>query len=338
MNTRQIFLRFLAALGVVLLASGILLPRRYNFTYPAALGPVFEPGVKGEHIQGIEKSKPDIVLIGDSVLYEGVDPVLFAEGLGMPVYEMATPGSGTAAWYLQMKNIVFESTHRPKYVFIFFRNTILTVPQYRTTGRYFALLDDYATKNETLVSNLAFVNQMSPLEQFAQRYIPLYTARVDIRDDMDNAIRYIPSSSILNCNRECTQEAVSSIFGREVDPVALNLVQEDASKTLFAQEELDFVNQLDTSLLPHMIELAQKNNVTLVFVRARVFGPEPEMSAYRNALDAYLNGQDGVVLLDFWQDPRIIEAYYVDSLHMNALGKKEFTKILTEEFKAILLK
>lgn len=338
MNSRQIFLRFLASLGVVLLASIVLLPRRYNFAYPATVGPVFEPGVKGEHIHGIEKSKPDIVLIGDSVLYEGVDPVLFAEGLGMPVYEMATPGSGTAAWYLQLKNIVIETTHHPKYVFIFFRNTMLTVPQYRTTGRYFALLDDYATQNEPLVSQLAFINQMSPLELIAERFIPLYTARVEIRDDLDNALRYIPSSYILNCNRECTQEAISSIFGREVDPVALNLVQEDASKTLYAQEELDFASQIDESLLPHMIEIAQKANVKLVFVRTRVFGPEPEMSSYQDALDAYLTGQDGVILLDFWQDPRIIEEYYVDSLHMNALGKKEFTNILAEEFKAILLK
>lgn len=337
MNSRQNFLRFLTAFGVVLLASGILLPRRYNFNYPATLGPVFDARVKGEHLQGIQQSRPSFVLLGDSTLYEGVDPALFAEGLGMPVYEMATPGSGTAAWYLQIKNIILESSHRPKYVVVFFRNTMLTVPQYRTTGRYFALLDDYATKNEPLVSELAFVNPMNPVERFAEQYLPLYTARVEIRDDLDNAIRYLPPR-LFGCNRDCANEAVSSIFGREVDPVALNLAQEDAAKTLYAQEELDFQAQLETSLLPHMIALTQKNNVNLIFVRTRIFGPEPEMSAYRNSLDAYLTGQDGVFLLDFWQDPRIIEEYYVDSLHMNALGKKEFTKILIEEFKAILLK
>lgn len=337
MNPRQTFLRFLTALGVVLLASGILLPRRYNFSYPAKLGPVFDARVKGEHIQGIERSQPNFVLLGDSTLYEGVDPVLLAAGLGQPVYEMATPGSGTAAWYLQMKNIILESTHRPKYVIIFFRNTMLTVPQYRTTGRYFALLDDYATKNEALVSDLAFVNQMSPLERFAEQYIPLYTARVEIRDDLDNAIRYL-LPRLLGCDRDCTNEAVSSIFGREVDPVALNLVQEDASKTLYAQEELNFETQVETSLLPHMIELAQKNNIKLIFVRMRIFGPEPEMSAYRNELDSYLLQQDNVFLLDYWNDPRISESYYVDSLHMNALGKKEFTKILSEELKAIIQK
>lgn len=337
MNPRQTFLRFLTALGVVLLAFGILLPRRYNFTYPAKLGPVFDAHVKGEHIQGIEQSQPGFVLLGDSTLYEGVDPVLLAEGLGQPVYEMATPGSGTAAWYLQIKNIILESTYRPGYIVIFFRNTMLTAPQYRTTGRYFALLDDYATKNEALVSDLAFVNQMSPLERFAEQYIPLYTARVEIRDDLDNAIRYLPPR-LLGCDRDCTNEAVSSIFGREVDPVALNLVQEDASKTLYAQEELNFEAQVQTSLLPYMIELAQKNNIQLVFVRTRIFGPEPEMSDYRNKLDSYLLQQDGVFLLDYWNDPRIIESYYVDSLHMNAVGKQEFTKILAKEINAIIQK
>lgn len=337
MNTRLTFLRFLTALGLVLLASGIFLPRRYNFAYPAPLGPVFDARVKGEHLQGIQQSQPSVVLLGDSTLYEGIDPLLLTTELGEPVYEMATPGSGTAAWYLQMKNIVLESSHRPEYVVIFFRNTILTVPQYRTTGRYFALLDDYATKNETLVSELAFVNQMSLLERFAEAYIPLYTARVDIRDDLDNAIRYLPPR-LFSCDRNCTNEAVSSIFGREVDPVALNLVQEDAAKTLYAQEELNFEAQIDTSLLPYMIELAQKNNVKLVFVRTRIFGPEPEMSAYRNALDTYLLQHDDVYLLDYWNDPRVLESYYVDSLHMNAIGKQEFTKMLADELKAIIEK
>ena len=334
----QLFSRFFLALAVVLLASGILLPRRYDFAYPAPLGPIFNPGIKSDHFKGIKESQAEIILLGDSVLYEGVDPALLSDLLDKPVYAMATPGSGTAAWYLQMKNVIFESPHRPQTIVVLFRNTMLTVPQYRTTGRYFALLDDYATKNEPLVTELAFVNQMSPLEKLAQAYVPLYTARVEIREDLDNALRYLPTRSVLQCDRGCTDEAVSSILGREVDPVALNLAQEDAAKTLLAKEEFDFERQVNASLLPPMIELAQRNGVTLVFVRTKVFGPEPEMSAYRNALGAYLSGQEGVYLLDYREDPRVLEKYYVDSLHMNAAGKREFTDILAGDFRRILAK
>ena len=337
MNSRLTFLRFIIAIGSVLLVSGILIPRQYNLDYPATLGPIFDPDVKSEHIQGIRETEPDIILLGDSVLYQSVNPELLAEGLKMPIYEMATPGSGTAAWYLQMKNIIFDAPHLPKYIVIFFRNTMLTVPQYRTTGRYFALLDDYATKNEPLVIERAFISQMTPLEKFAQKYIPLYTAREEIRQDMDNALRYLPTALLLNCDRPCTDDAVSSIFGREVDPVALNLAQEDAAKTLYAEAELSFEDQIDSSLLLPMIELAQKNGVKLIFVRSRVYGPEPEMSAYRNSLDTFLTGREGVYLLNYWNDPRIFESYYVDSLHMNSLGMEKFTEIFMRELGDIVL-
>lgn len=336
MNPRPLFLRFLASLAAVLLASGILLPRRYNFVYPAQLGPVFDARLKTEPLAHINSAKPEIILLGDSVLERSLDPALFAGELEMSVYSMPTPGSGTAAWYLQMKNVIFESSHRPKYIFVFFRTTMLTVPQYRTTGRYFALLDDYATMDEPLVSELAFVNQMSPLEKLAQAYLPLYTARVEMREDLDNAIRFQPPSLLLGCDRTCTSEAVGSIFGREVDPVALSLVQEDAARTLLSKEELNFENQAGDSLLPHMIELARRNGVELVLVRTRIFGPEPEMSDYRNALDDYLAGQNGVRLLDYWNDPRVIFDFYVDSLHMNPLGMSEFTKILAADFMEII--
>lgn len=337
MNPR-LFSRFFFFLAAAALASGILLPRRYGLAYPAPLGPAFKPGIKREHLKGIQENQAEIVLLGDSVLYQGVDPALLSKRLGKSVYAIAAPGTGTAMWYLQMKHIIFQSSRRPKVVVVFFRNTMLTVPQYRTTGKYFALLDDYAAKNEPLVTQLAFVNSMSPLEKFAQAYIPLYTARVEIRKDLDDALRYLPTALLLNCDRACTDDAVSSIFGREVDPIALNLAQEDAAKTLFAKEELNFGKQAGSSFLPPMIELAQKNGAALVFVRTKVFGPEPEMSAYRNALGAYLSAQEGVYLLDYREDPRVLETYYVDSLHMNATGKREFTEILADDFGRILTK
>ena len=336
MDSKHTFIRFLLFMVGILLISSLYLPVHYNMPYPAPLGPQFEADIKREHISGIEENRSDYVLIGDSVLYEGVDPLQLSEELGENVYSLAIPGSGTASWYLAIKNVVLEANHHPGNIVIFFRNTMLTVPQYRTTGRYLDLLDDYATRNEPLLLELAFINQMSPVERFAQQYIPLYSARLEIREDLDNLLRYAPASRLLKCDRECTDDAVSSIFGREVDPSALNQLMEDAAQTLYSPQEMDFERQLDESLLPPLIRLAQQNHINLLFIRTRIYGPEPSALAdYSHSLDTYLQEQENVFLIDFSSDPRITIDYYVDSLHMNSYGKQEFTKILAEEFKQI---
>lgn len=332
MNNKSLFSRFVLFLIVTLLLINIFIPLQYNFQYPAKLGPEFNVGVKNEHLEKINKIDPDLILIGDSTLEEGIDADLLSENLGIRTYKAAIPGSGTTSWYLFMKNIVFEAKRHPKYVAVLFRVTMLTVPQYRTTGKYFFLLDDYAQKNEPLVSELTFINQMSPFERLAQQYLPVYTARVDIREDLDNALRYRFPSMLAGCDRACTDNAVGSIFGREVDPVALNLAQDDAAKTLYDPKEMNFNQQLSTSLLPYMIELMQKNNSTLILIRTKIYGPETQaLEEYTKALDAYLVQQDNIILLDYSNDPRILKSYYADTLHMNPYGKYEFTNILAAD-------
>lgn len=337
MDAKLLLRNFLIFLGAFLLASGMILPGYYNIPYPAPLGPQFEPGVKQEHVSAIDAEHPEFVLIGDSVLYEGVDPLLLSEESGAEVYSIPVPGSGTASWYLVLKNVILSASQRPKYVVILFRNTMLTVPQYRTTGRYFDLLDDYATRNEPLLAQLAFIDQMSPLEKFAAKYIPLYSARLEMREELDNLLRYKIPFALTGCDRACVDDAVEAMFGREVNPSALNQMMEDAALTLYAPQEMDFEKQAGGSFLPYMIDLAQANNITLVFVRTKINGSEPsELAGYNLALDSYLSGHDNVVLLDYSVDPRIVPDDYVDSLHMNATGREKFSKILAEDFREIL--
>lgn len=337
MDAKALLRTFLIFLGLFLLASGIVLPRYYNIPYPAPLGPQFKPDVKQEHVAAIEERQPNFVLIGDSVLYEGVDPVRLAEKSGAAVYSIPVPGSGTASWYLVLKNVILGASHRPRYVVIFFRNTMLTVPQYRTTGRYFDLLDDYATRNEPLLVQLAFIDQMNPPEKFAAKYIPLYSARLEIREDLDNLLRYRIPFVLSGCERECVNDAVESMFGREVNPSALNQMMEDAAQTLYDPAEMDFDQQVAGSFLPYMIELAKANNITLILVRSKINAGEPSaLTGYNLALENYLTQYENVILLDYSTDPRLTPEDYVDSLHMNADGRQKFSQILAKDFREIL--
>ncbi|MBE0684218.1 MAG: hypothetical protein IH589_20120 [Anaerolineales bacterium] len=337
MKSKSVFTRYLLFLCGFLLAGGFYLPFHYNIPFPAPLAAEFEPGIKTETIKGINENRADLVLIGDSVLKEGVDDEELSSLLGVNSYAIPVPGSGTAAWYLVLKNVILKAEHRPKYVAIFFRNTMLTVPQYRTTGKYFPLLDDYATDDEPLLVELAFTSQMNPIEKFSKQYIPWYSARLEIREDLDNLLRYRPASLLIGCNRECTDNAVGSIFGREVDSAALNQMMEDAAETLYAPEEMNFQKQVDESFLPYMIQLAQENDINLIFVRTKILGLEPlELTDYAGSLDSYLLQQEHVFLVDFSRDPRITNEFQIDSLHMNEFGRREFTKILANELQSIL--
>ncbi len=343
MNQRTLFQRYVLYLAVALLVLSIYLPARYGISYPEPLGPEFKPNVKRIYGEYIAERRPDVVLVGDSVLYLGVDQDALSSQLGSETYNIGIPGSGSAVWYLILKNVIVESSPRPKYVLVFFRDAMLTIPTYRTTGRYFGIVDDFAGRNEPLLSQLAYIDPMSPVERIAEQYFPLYSTRLDVREGLDNRIRYLAPSMLFDCPVECTDEAINSVFGRDrVDVTTLNQAVEDAGRTLYAPQAMDFDARLDGSFLPAMLQLAQENDITLIFVRTKTMN-FPEVSSepaalrqYIVSLDEYLSVQEDVYFLDFGHDPRLLDGYYFDSLHFTDEGKKAFTELLAEELEQIL--
>jgi hypothetical protein len=341
MNHKTLLTRYIYFTFILFLLINIYIPFHYKSEYPKKLGPKFTPRVNDEHLANINKSKPELILIGDSTLGLGVNQSLLTEQSNMETYSFAVPGSATAAWYLVMKNIIPKSAEQPKYIAILFRDTMLTAPYFRTTGRYLELLDDYASKNEPLLTKLAFINQMSPLEKFSEKYIPLYGLRWEIRETLDNQLRYL-SPSVLGCERECADEAIKSIFGRELNISALSQVMDDAAASLYTTEEMNFDSHIDESFLPPMLELAQKNNTTLIFVRVKTLryhtlNDQPiALRNYINSLDTYLSSYTNVHYLDFATDERIIDSYFADAIHLNETGRDAFTLILADELSNIL--
>ena len=343
MNSKTIFVRYLWVFIGSLLVSSFILPSRYGIPYPQTLGPKFDSIIKREYVKKITENKPEIVLLGDSVLYFGVDQQSLTRNLGMETYSMGIPGAASAVWYLALKNMILKSAHTPKYVVILFRDSVLTLPWFRTTGRYFELLDDFARPREPLVTELAFINHMSAVEKIAEQYIPLYSARWELRTRLDGRIRYGTVSALLSCPQPCADDALNSIFGKQgVDVVALNRAVEDSQQSLYTSAALNFENQIDKSFLPAMIHLAQENNVTLLFIRTKTLTyPEyasepPALRAYVKALKNYLSQQNNVSFLDFAHDERIEKSYFSDSLHFNAKGETAFTQILADELSRLL--
>jgi hypothetical protein len=333
----RLFLKFSLILTIIVIATSITLPQSYQLTFPREPGPALDRQFRISHRLDIEENQPQIVVIGDSTIRLGVDGDALAELTGKSVYKISVPGSASALWYLLLKNTIAESEYTPEYVLVVFRDTILTAPGYRVQGSYFERVDEYARSNEPVLIEKSFVNLMNPLERTAEQIFPLYVSRNPIRRSIDAGIRYI-TPSLFGCDRGCTDHAFGSIFGgADLEPNALVEAVNSAESYLYTPEQLDFNAQVERSFLPDMIQIANENDLTLIFVRIKVqsgIGNTPELEKYIAALGDYLE-QHNTRLLDFGDDPRLTDDLFRDSIHLNEEGMALFTQMLSDGLRQI---
>ncbi len=336
------FRKYLLSLLALALLSSVWVTQHYDLPYPKPLGPIFDAKVKQVHLHGIENDQPDVVLLGDSTLQLGVDGKQLSTALGRETYKVAIPGSASAVWYLALKNNILEASHRPATLVLFFRGTLLTRPDDRVTGRYFALVDELAGRREPLVTQLSYVQQMSPVEKMMDRYLPLFGNKLALEDSIEYRPRYGPPALLLHCDKDCADASVNSLFvTANLQPEAARQSLINAEIGLYGSGAEDFAHQVERSYLPEIVRLCQKNDVRLILVHTptRVYptrDSEPEfIRHYLADLQSWLEAR-GVTYLDFYHDPRITSDMYLDAVHMNERGKVVFTEVLAEALKSIL--
>ncbi|MFN8384010.1 MAG: hypothetical protein U0V02_18895 [Anaerolineales bacterium] len=336
----RFFLKFGLILTLIIAFTSVILPRHYEMEFPRDPGLALDKQLRTNHLTYIEENQPQIVLLGDSTLNLGVDSDALAQQTGKSVYSIGIPGSASALWYLILKNNIAEAAYKPEYVLVVFRNTILTAPGYRVHGSYFKLVDEYAARNEPVFIEKSFVNLMNPLEVAAEKYLPLYVFRSDLRNGIDGNIRYF-APPLLGCDENCTDFALGEIFtGADLEPKALVDAVGAAESLLYTDELMDFDAQVNESYLPDMIRIAHENNIKLVFVRIKVeseFENLPEHENYLNSLRQYLKEQ-GAFLLDYGSDPRIAPNLLRDPLHLTEEGKSVFTQLVADGLKDLFEK
>jgi hypothetical protein len=331
----RLFFRYILSLGILLAITSLIIPMRYDLSYPKKLGPKFDNSIRRQYMRDIVEKNAELVLIGDSVLVLSVDPEQLEQLTGKSTYSLSIPGSASAVWYLAMKNVIAKSTHKPRYVIIVFRDTILTAPGYRVNGKYFTLVDMLANTDDTLVIQKSFIQQMSPAEQWADRYLPLYGSRLRLRETLDYYTRYT-LTNLTGCDPQCNDNANFTVFqDLNLDSNLLVEAIATAESYLYTPKQMDFAAQLDQSFLPDIIRLAQENNLQLILVRTKHLDTPTEASesaplkGYIQALKSYAE-QNGVIVLDFAYDKRLTSDLFVDSHHLSEAGSIVFTKMLAE--------
>jgi hypothetical protein len=321
----------------------VYIPRKWGVPYPKALGPKLNASLVAQYKSDLNKSGADVALIGDSVLFHGVIPDQMATLTGRKIYKLGVPGTASAAWYLMLKNVIAAAAHKPRYLVVTFRDTILTVPDYRVNGKYLNLVSRFATPNEPLFIQRSFTQQMSLVEQLADQYLPIYGSRLLARDKLNYFIRYsLPA--VFGCNSKCTDKANKIVFrNNNLGRNSLTNAAASAEAYLYTPDRLDFSSQLNQSFLPEMIRLARENKIQLILVRTKHLNAANERSEsaalknYMRALKTYA-AQNNVIVLDFAYDERLTRKLYYDSYHTTSAGAVVFTNILAEALLPILNK
>ncbi|MFZ5881146.1 MAG: hypothetical protein ACOY0R_17395, partial [Chloroflexota bacterium] len=305
----KLFQRYLSFLMLLGLAGSAWTSIRFEAPYPKPPGPQFDAKVKLAYLRAIEERRPDLVLLGDSTLELGVDVPSLSETLNKGVYKIGIPGSASAVWYLALKSNIVPAAHKPPTLVLFFRDTLLTRPDDRVTGRYFELVDELADRREPLVTQLSYVQQMNSAERFLDQYLPLYGNKAQVKDALEWPARYRPASLLLDCNQGCADIAFTAVFETEnllPDVARQSLI--DVELGLYGPASEDFAYQVERSYLPEIIRLCRENGMQLILVRTRTLvyptgQSEPAyLQKYIQDLSAYLDSQ-GVTFLDFAHEP-----------------------------------
>jgi hypothetical protein len=334
------FRRYLVSSVLLLGSLSFYIPFRYQTPYPRDIGPQFDDRIRKTYINFLNEEQPHTLLFGDSMLAPAVDEEFIASRVGRKISTVSLPGTASTIWYLIIKNNIAVAGHKPEFLVVFFRDTMMTVPAYRVTGRYFELIDEFATPDDTLLIERAYINQMTPFEKFMEAYVPLYGSRWTIRRSLDYYIRYPPGNSLLDCNRACVDFSMDAVFAESnLDLTFLSDAIGAADEYLYTKEALDFDEQVDISFLPEIIRICRENGLQLILVRMpirryyeRNSAPEG-LDTYIADLADFLSDQN-VPFLDFDKKDLPI-GYFSDTLHLNDQGRAVFSRQLAESLTEI---
>lgn len=342
---QEIFMKalhnYLALFALLLGFLSLYIPIRGQTSYPMEIGPQLDKRVRTKYTDMLNEQRPEVLLLGDSMLAPAVDEEIVTNRLGKKTILAGQPGTASAVWYLMVKNNIIIAEHKPKYLVLFFRDAMLTVPGYRVTGSYFEMVDEYASPDDKLLIERAYSNQMSWPEKIMERYVPLYARRSEIRRGIDHSIRYAFSRVGLHCDTECIDAALEKVFAEDdLDELFFNDALAAADEYMYTSERLNFNDQVGKSFLPEMIRLCEQNDIQLILVRMPILrseepGVQPSgLSIYVQDLARYLDKNE-VPFFDFDQQGFPSE-YFSDRVHLNERGEAAFTQKLVASLTEVI--
>jgi hypothetical protein len=316
--------------SVIPLANAWQTTERLPPTYlPALEGPRVRAPFDANRIPDLQRLQPGYVIIGDSMAGTRIDERRLSELAHMPVAPLLQPGSGSAFWYLALKNWVIASGVKPRMVLIFFRDTNLTDLMFRLDQQYrwsldLAAADREAELNAVIASRLGPFNRVHRL---LDRVLGIEQARLRA----EPAIAGLPASLMIASPRR-RAEFLTQMNDRlgldHLRPMEAADVQTDDAS------DRDFGRDVERSVLPLMLREASRSGLTLCFVRVqrrpsanRPPQQSPALRRYVDALRSYL-AEHGALFHDDTGDPLLTLDLYGDGDHLARHARQLYTENL----------
>ncbi|MFC1474637.1 hypothetical protein ACFLQK_01210 [bacterium] len=338
------------------------------FCTPLAIkGPYKKEPFDRRPIFKIRETRPAFIFIGNSLLKTRIDEEVLNRKLGAGrALCLGVNRTFSAHWFLQLKNYVVHSGHKPEAVFIFFSDTVLTNPERNTGEETRKSIEKMSRPREPLL-NKVLSSDMGFFERAGERARGIYSIRV-YREELERFIRLL--SYVHVSPRKLVHQLDSTfpgIFKRiipnsEKRPEAIKwqrflykvnntfslnnkdlrkISGEDAAPRE-VYEQLDFDGRLNSSFLPHIARLGKKHDLNLVFVRVQ-HRPAPngetadswQMRKYMRYLEEYIERR-GFVFYDFSGDPLLTRDMYLDLWHIDPKSRQKYTRIFVRRMADIL--
>jgi hypothetical protein len=315
---------------------GCILPQWLPIHYPRSLGPVFTAEIRKSYQDKIEKEKPEVVFLGNSVVIWGIDQTQFEQLTNRKTLRLGFMGTASTYWYLLIKSNIATASTPPKYLLLFFLDNMLTLPDQMVNNKYLPIIDEVAGENETVLLQKAYLNQINPVEGFLDSNIPLFGERQTLKDKIDNRLKYSLPQLFQKCSKSCLDQAMDTAF--DAKNMLTRLVQNNSISPNRLPDSLWSFNALvEKSFIPDMIQITKKAGIQLILVReknARVMTLQeesPAMRKYFQDMADYLKKQ-GIPLIDFSHDPSITIDMFLDEMHLSPQGRDVFTRLVAERF------
>jgi hypothetical protein len=260
----------------------------------------FEPAAER---RDLEKRNPGWVLIGNSMLNSRIHADLLQRASGWRCGKLAIGGTQSAIWWLLFKNVLIASKARPLRVSIFFRESDLTWPDFRISGKNAVLIDRLKKRHEPEWDRV-----MAGRKPVVSRSAAAAEQFFGVDDHDDWARRRLQDAAFALTSLEGVKRGKRRLELNEL--FALDQLREDLGDDggggdessmegdasgatppdpgMYAQAPAVFDPSPTASFLPHFIELAARHDIRLHFHRVKrrpdAEGRRPDLPVFRRYL------------------------------------------------------
>lgn len=282
-------------------------------------------------VKELQEKQADYIFVGNSMLGSRIEQNFFEKLTETKCHLIWHGGIMSSTWYLIIKNVVAATNIRPKSVFIFFRDTHLTEPHFRVSGKPKTFMDIYRNKNEVVLDSILMGNPdlIYRYKLFLQKLYPLLNYQQQVKRKVSYMAAQITKSIPLEVFRSFRVSKTNQLLHFE----NFRKVAVDGESSQHHEWNYDFDSALNNSFLPPIVEVANQNNLDLFFIRVQT-RPDQSISQdksilidnYLSDLKAYFKHQN-LHYYDFTGHPELGIGLYGSGDHLSDKGKLKFTDL-----------